>query len=180
MSDEEEQGKLYIPEQIQDLSEEEEDDHFKQESPTIRLKMLRQDQDEILRQYEEEFTEFEEAMVELQKLRSHKQHQIKVAMEGIDNLKKDLRTYNTRKANLKLEVERIGLRDMGRLWQITVLALYVFMLYFVYKKLFFVVALNTYGLMINWRSLFVRKNDGALIVGIGIIILTWVLGINAM
>ena len=147
---------------------------------SLRLKLLRGDQDIILARYEEELSDFKVAQESMEQLKRQKQKELKHTREEIRQMQEQIDVYRTRKANLIFMFERHALRRMPKTWYITFIPLYLFMLHFYFKGAYLLVALNTVGFVAVGRMIYVMHADYSLIFGFCIILLSWFAGTNAV
>lgn len=161
-SDGEEDGELFVPEQI--------------DEETLRLKLLREEQDAILVRYEQELSGFREAQDQMEQLKKEKQQQLRLEQAQVQVMQQQINIVKTSKCNLLFEYERHAMHDMGKMWYLTIIPLYLFMLHFYYKGLYFLVFLNTAGLLAHWRMLYVLHAEHTQVFGIAILLVSWFLG----
>jgi len=146
----------------------------------IAQETLRQDRDEILLRYEEELSNFQIAQDSMKKLKHQKQAELRQDQEIVRQMQEQINIYNTRKANLKFTHERQMAIEMTKWWYFTLIPLYLFMLHFYHKGIYTLMLLNTAGFLAHWRMLYVLRADYTPVFGMGILLISWFLGTNAI
>lgn len=165
---------LFVPDQNFACNDDDDDE-------SMRLKMLREDQDKILNRYEEELRDFNVAQENMEQLKNQKKMELRHNQEEVRQMQEQINIYKTRKANLIFTHERTMItRKMTKAWFLTIIPLYLFMLHFYYKGAYSLVALNTFGFLANWRMLYVLHADYTPVFGFVVILISWFVGTNAI
>lgn len=168
-SDADEEEPVFIPKQIVYNDEE-----------SLRLKMLRDDQDKILQRYEQELSDFQVAQDNMEQLKNQKKLELRRDQEEIRQMQEQINVYRTRRANLIFQHEQHMIRKMDKTWFMTIIPLYLLMLHFYYKGVYTLMLLNTAAFLANWRMLYVLHADYAPVFGMVVILISWFVGTNAI